>query len=290
MQKHIGLKRSGLALGITVAVLAALLLAFSYYHANRPTINVYGQMSFWDIVAANSDIIMGLIFLAVCSLPFFFKFERQKPRPREMVPLAVMAALGVVGRTVFQLIPLPNFKPVSAIVIITGVAFGPEAGFLTGALTGFVSNFIFGQGPWTPWQMFCWGMIGLIAGKLQNAGFFAKAKKRQHFIAPLWDKLCPADTARGDMLHYARSISDRASFRLCIFGLVTGFGYGWIMNLYYIIGYISPITWQTVAAAYVSSFFFDLCHGLCTFLVLWAVGTPWIKKLERVKIKFGLMG
>ena len=68
-----------------------------------------------------------------------------------MVPIAVMAALGVVGRTVFAIVPLPNFKPVSAIVIMTGVVFGPESGFLTGALTGFVSNFIFGQRPWTPW-------------------------------------------------------------------------------------------------------------------------------------------
>ena len=73
-----------------------------------------------------------------------------------------------------------------------------------------------------------------------------------------------------------------------MFGLLSGFGYGWVMNLYYIIGYINPITWQSVAAAYVSSFFFDLSHGVCTFLVLWALGGPWIKKLNRVKVKFGL--
>lgn len=205
-----------------------------------------------------------------------------------MVPLAVMAALGVVGRTVFQLIPLPNFKPVSAIVIITAIAFGPEAGFMTGALTAFVSNFIFGQGPWTPWQMFCWGMIGFVAGRLQKSGFFGREKPRRHFASPVWDRICPANTSRGDMLHYARGISERASFRLCMFGLLSGFGYGWVMNLYYIIGYINPITWQSVAAAYVSSFFFDLSHGVCTFIVLWALGTPWIKKLNRVKVKFGL--
>ena len=136
--------------------------------------------------------------------------------------------------------------------------------------------------------MFCWGMIGFVAGRLQKSGFFEREKPRRHFTSPMWDRICPANTSRGDMLHYARGISDRASFRLCMFGLLTGFGYGWVMNLYYIIGYINPITWQSVAAAYASSFFFDLSHGVCTFLVLWALGTPWIKKLNRVKVKFGL--
>ena len=145
MQKTAAMKRAGAVMGVTIAVLCVLLVAFSYYHATRATISPYGEMSLWDTIVMNSDIIMGLVFLAACSVPFFLKFERRKPRAREMVPLAVMAALGVVGRTVFQLIPLPNFKPVSAIVIITAVAFGPEAGFMTGALTAFVSNFIFGQ-------------------------------------------------------------------------------------------------------------------------------------------------
>ena len=58
--------------------------------------------------------------------------------------------------------------------------------------------------------------------------------------------------------------------------------------LYFIIGYVSPLTWQTIGAAYLSSFFFDFCHGLCTFLVLWALGDPWVRKLERIKLKFGL--
>ena len=72
------------------------------------------------------------------------------------------------------------------------------------------------------------------------------------------------------------------------YGFLSGFLYGWIMNLYFIIGYVSPLTWQTIGAAYLSSFFFDFCHGLCTFLVLWALGDPWVRKLERIKIKFGL--
>ena len=230
---------------------------------------------------------LGLLFLLASAIPFILVFDKKKPQARELVPIAVMAAIAVVGRTVFEIIPLPNFKPCSAIIIITAVAFGPEAGFLTGALTAFVSNFIFGQGPWTPWQMFTWGLVGFLAGILKNAGVFAE-KNRPHFTAKLWDRLCPENTNRGDLLHFVRQLTDHAPLRLCLYGFLSGFLYGWIMNLYFIIGYVSPITWQTVGAAYVSSFFFDFCHGLCTFLVLWALGDPWVRKLERIKIKFGL--
>ena len=61
---------------------------------------------------------------------------------------------------------LPQFKPVLALTIIAGVAFGGEVGFLVGAMTMLTSNMIFGQGPWTPWQMFAMGIIGFLAGVL----------------------------------------------------------------------------------------------------------------------------
>lgn len=258
-----------------------------YYHSHRPAVNPVGSRTFWDYIILNSDILLGLLFLLASAIPFILVFDKKKPQARELVPIAVMAAIGVVGRTVFEIIPLPNFKPCSAIIIITAVAFGPEAGFLTGALTAFVSNFIFGQGPWTPWQMFTWGLVGFLAGILQNAGVF-KGRSRRHFAAQWWDRLCPENTNRGDLLHFVRQLTDHAPLRLCLYGFLSGFLYGWIMNLYFIIGYVSPLTWQTIGAAYLSSFFFDFCHGLCTFLVLWALGDPWVRKLERIKIKFGL--
>jgi len=282
-------RRTRAAVWVITIVLPFLMVAFGYYHSHRPTVNVVGERTWVDYLILNSDILIGLVFLAASATPFFLVFDRKKPEAREMIPIAVMAALGVVGRTLFSLIPLPNFKPVSAIVIITGVAFGPEAGFLTGALTGFVSNFIFGQGPWTPWQMFCWGMIGFAAGLLQNAGFFDRGKKRVHFKSPVWDRLCPEGTTRGDLLYFVRRLTDHAPMRMCVFGLASGFFYGWVMNLFFIIGYVDPITWQTVGAAYVSSFVFDLSHGVCTFLVLWALADPWTRKLERIKVKFGLV-
>ena len=85
-------------------------------------------------------------------LPFFAAFESRRPQPRELVTIAVMSALATASRVAF--IFLPYFKACTGVIMITGIAFGPEAGFLTGAVTAFASNFFFGQGPWTPWQMF----------------------------------------------------------------------------------------------------------------------------------------
>ena len=85
-------------------------------------------------------------------LPFFFRFEARRPQARELVILTVMAALAAVSRVAFSFSPF--LKTITGIIMITGIAFGPEAGFLTGAVAAFASNFFFSQGPWTPWQMF----------------------------------------------------------------------------------------------------------------------------------------
>ena len=101
--------------------------------------------------------------IIICSfIPFLMIFEKRRPRARDLVVIAVMTALGVAGRAAFYM--LPQFKPIAATVIITGVSLGCEAGFITGALTAFVSNMFFGQGPWTPWQMFALGLLGFISG------------------------------------------------------------------------------------------------------------------------------
>ena len=102
--------------------------------------------------------LVSLLLLACAILPFFQLFERRKPQARELVTLAVLCAIAVAGRAAFYM--LPQFKPVAAIVIIAGVCLGAQSGFLVGAVSAFVSNFFFGQGPNTPWQMFAFGIIG----------------------------------------------------------------------------------------------------------------------------------
>jgi energy-coupling factor transport system substrate-specific component len=103
-----------------------------------------------------------VVFLAC--VPFYLSFERRKDNGKLMIIIAVMVALSSVGRFVFAAVP--GFKPVTALVILTALYFGGEAGFVTGSLTAVISNFYFGQGPWTPFQMFAWGLIGLFAGLL----------------------------------------------------------------------------------------------------------------------------
>ena len=95
-------------------------------------------------------------------LPFFASFESRKPQSRELVTLAVMAALATASRVAFVFIPY--FKAITGVIMITGIAFGAQAGFLTGAIAAFASNFFFSQGPWTPWQMFAYGFAGFWAG------------------------------------------------------------------------------------------------------------------------------
>lgn len=256
-----------MALMVT-AVLPVLLLAYTWFFNHRPALHVKSEWTFADTLLQNSDVALAFLFLLASAAPFYLVFDRKRVQAREMVPIALMAALCVVGRAAFALIPLPNFKPVSAIIIITALAFGPESGYLTGALAGFVSNFIFGQGPWTPWQMFCWGCIGFLAGVLYRVGAFGPVGRAQ--------------TDDGG--------KRRKPYLLCAYGLFSGFAYGWVMNLYYLVGYVRPLTWQTVTAAYLSSFFFDLSHGVCTALVLWLVGDAWVRKLLRIRKKFGLTG
>ena len=109
-------------------------------------------------------LICSLIVIIAAMIPFFMMFEGRKPKAREIMVISVLAAIGVAGRAAFFMVP--SFKPVAAIVILTGISFGGEAGFLVGCLIMMLSNMFMGQGPWTPWQMFAFGMIGFLAGIL----------------------------------------------------------------------------------------------------------------------------
>lgn len=116
-------------------------------------VTIFNDRSFLFI----SFMIAGLALIIV-----FLTFERKETNTRKMVVLATLIALSVVGRFIFA--ALPGFKPVTAIVVIAAIFFGSEAGFLVGALSALISNVYFGQGPWTPFQMFTWGFIGFLAG------------------------------------------------------------------------------------------------------------------------------
>ena len=112
----------------------------------------------------NQTALLTLVVVLASIGVFFASYEASRPRLRDIMPTVVLAALAAAGRILFA--PIPDFKPVSAIAIIAGVAFGRKSGFMVGALAALASNFFFGQGPWTPWQMYAWGLVGYGAGLL----------------------------------------------------------------------------------------------------------------------------
>ena len=140
------------------------ILRYSILLAVIPAVILLGVLLFND---RKYNIIAAAVAVLAC-IPFFLLYERKQSSTRELILIAVMVAISSVGRFIFA--ALPGFKPVTAVIIITAMYFGAEAGFLTGALSAIVSNIYFGQGPWTPFQMFAWGFIGLLAGLLNKKG------------------------------------------------------------------------------------------------------------------------
>lgn len=196
---------------------------------------------------------ISLAVLFKTMIPFALVFEGRKPKARELVVIAVLCALGVAGRAAFFM--LPNFKPVMAIVIVAGVALGGESGFLVGAMTMLASNVMFGQGPWTPYQMFAMGLIGFLAGV-----FFRKGLLRR----------------------------TRAS--LCIFGAICAVVvYGGLMNPAAALMWTNKLNKEILITYYITGFPVDCIHAAATVLTLWFAGLPMLEKLDRVKVKYGLV-
>lgn len=235
IQKHSLPKRTILASGLTVLIIPLTIFIGVRYFEGK---NYY---------------FLSLLILLETFLPFAMIFESRKPKAREIVMISVLCAIAVAGRAAFAM--LPQFKPVTALVIISGVCFGGETGFLVGSMTAFVSNFLFGQGPWTPWQMFAFGSIGFLAGILYKTGILGKTK-----------------------------------LSLCLFGAASTLViYGGIMNPASVIMSQTHITWEMIAASYLSGLPFDLIHAASTVLFLWFIAAPMIEKLERIKTKYGLI-
>lgn len=186
-------------------------------------------------------------------IPFWTSLSREKYSAKKVVLIAVLVAIATVGRSVFFM--FPGIKPMAAVVIVTGISLGAEAGFLTGSLTMLLSNMLFGQGPWTPWQMFSMGLIGLLAGLLAAAG-----KER---------------------------MEKRSS--LCLLGLISPLViYGGIMNFASLLMMSYTINKESIIAIYLSGIPMDLLHAVSTVVFLAVGGKPMLEKIERVKKKHGI--
>lgn len=203
----------------------------------------------WLFADRKYNIISIGVALLSC-VPFFIRFEKGKSGSREMVIIAVMTSLSVIGRLIFT--PIPAFKPVSAIVIITGTALGPEAGFMVGSLSAIVSNIFFGQGPWTPFQMFVWGFIGFFAGVV-----FRKSKKPNKIA-------------------------------MSLMGVIGGVLFSIMMDIWTTLSIDGTFLWTRYLASVAASFPIMTIYAVSNVIFLLILARPFLEKLNRIKIKYGV--
>lgn len=190
----------------------------------------------------------GLLVTALALILFSCGFERRKTGVRRMILVAVMTALSVTGRFIFGAIP--GFKPITAVVVITAVYLGGEAGFLTGALSAIISNFYFGQGPWTPFQMLSWGLIGLLAGLLNRP------------------------------LRHSR-------IAMSLYGVFAGTIYSMVMDVWTVLWYNGGFSASLYTAALLTALPHTFSYAISNIIFLNLLARPFGEKLDRIKIKYG---
>lgn len=234
--KHTGLSKS--------SIIAAVISLFAIPLTIFMGIRLFDDRKYYFI---------SLLIILEIMLPFGLIFEGRKPKARELVIISVLCAIAVAGRSIFFF--SPQFKPALAIIIISGVCFGGETGFLVGAITAFVSNMFFGQGPWTPWQMFAFGIVGYFAGILFKEGRLPMSR-----------------------------------LPLCIYGGLSALIlYGGIMNFSSIVTARAEPTLSAFVSCTLTGLSFDSIHALATVIFLWLLSVPMLEKLDRIKIKYGLI-
>lgn len=279
------------------------------------------------LLDSSKYMITSLLVVIYTMTPFFMIYEKRRPKAREIVLLAVMTAIVVFAHIAFHLAAVPIG---TALVIVAGISMGPEAGFLVGALARFVCNFYQGQGSYTPWQMFCWGLLGFLAGlafnkvtaerlELKKNPDARKEAASEGFRALMTPILCIAASLVLAYVSYLLVPGKDSTFfgwRVYIFGAaglilgvvlqrkrlpvnsitITAFTfittvilYGGIMNLstlFYTIGF--DMSFNSLRALYISGLPYDVTHAALASVCMFFIGNPMIKKIERIKVKYGI--
>ncbi|MBR6514738.1 MAG: ECF transporter S component [Clostridia bacterium] len=193
--------------------------------------------------------IAAVLILAELLLPYLLSFKKCKPPTGEVITLLVMCVLCVIGRVA---IPIPNFKATYAIIMLTGIAFGAPAGFIVGAVSALISNFFYGQGVYTPWQMLCYGAGGMLAGLV-----FSKNRVRPGRIY------------------------------LAIFGFSgVVLWLGPLLDVTQHIVMTPDATIKSVLSFLRSGFPVNISQGIASLLIMLLLGRFILEKLDRVKTKY----
>ncbi len=190
--------------------------------------------------------IVSMLIASLLILATFYEFETRQVNAKEIALISMMGTLSAVARVPFA--PIPNVQPSTFIIICTGYVFGPLAGFMTGALTAIISNVFLGHGPWTLFQILGWGLAGAIPGILPRTKAY------------VWI--------------------------LAIFGLVWGYCYGAILNVWAWASLIYPLTWKTFLLTMANSVWFDTMHAAANVIFMLLLGKRFVAILERWNKRF----
>lgn len=198
-----------------------------------------------EIFGEKRHLLVSFGVAALALLLFAAGYERKPVGSRRMVLAAVLVALCVAGRFI------PFFKPITALTVLGAIYLGGETGFLIGALSALISDFYFGQGPWTPFQMLAWGLIGLFAGML------AKPLKMHRAL-------------------------------LLAYGILAGAAYSLVMDVWTVMWYDGSFRMDLYLTALMTSVPHTILYSASNFIFLWFMAKPLGEKLERIKLKYGV--
>jgi len=288
---------------------------------------------FYFFMEQRHYILMSLLVLAVVIIPFLIMFEYRKPRARDVVLISSMTAFTAMGNVICtHTIPL---HAGTALVVVSGISLGPEAGFLVGALGRLVCNIFDGQGPWTPWQMVCWGLIGFMSGLVFNRvdikadSLFEESTGRTDnsfklIMGPVISIIVSellgltvyiitqknnslegfagwwlyafgaAGLAVGVIFQRKKLHADVVTMTIFTF-LISFIIYGGIMNFASLLmdAGMNPesqnVSTRTIRLVYITGVPYDLQHGFGAALCMFFFGESLIKKIQRIKIKYGIV-
>ncbi|MBR4146014.1 MAG: ECF transporter S component [Lachnospiraceae bacterium] len=206
-----------------------------------PAVAICGSVLFSE----QKHIFVSLVVAFFSLVLFITGFERKVTGTRRMVLVAVMTAVSVLGRFI------PFFKPITALTVITAMYLGGEAGFLVGAFSALLSNFYFGQGPWTAFQMLAWGLIGYVAGLM------AESLKRNRAL-------------------------------LLTYGVLSGIAFSLIMDVWTVLWYSAGFDMELYLASITAAIPHTILYAVSNFIFLFFLAKPFGDKLERIKVKYGV--
>ena len=206
-----------------------------------PAVAIGGSLLFDE----QKHIFVSLVVAIFSLILFITGFEKKVTGTRRLVLVAVMTAISVLGRFI------PFFKPITAITVITAMYLGGESGFLVGSLSALLSNFYFGQGPWTAFQMLAWGLIGFVAGLM------AESLKKNRVL-------------------------------LLIYGVLSGVAFSFIMDVWTVLWYSAGFDLELYKASIIAAIPHTILYAVSNFVFLLILAKPFGDKLERIKIKYGV--